>query len=309
MAKNKEINQKKLLIIFGVLSIVAIVFFAGTDTFQLFSVATLSLDASSSKGKASDRGAEASSGIFKGEAKLLAKALKDKSKDKFKEPKAPKIPKCKSPTNPRCQVSPIPEPIEPPRPTLPPIPAPDIQPIPQIIKVIDLRDGEIRNAPVIDQGVTSGGGVASSTIGQEGGLQTFIRDEVTVHDRFHTPANGQTTTGTLLIEWGHSQPITVKQFLVPNEFYDWFEVKLPQTLTGEGFSFDGISDGEFKYKLTIPDDLIDKSTVIPVRLVIDSKDFTVDGLADIEIERPTTESKSFSFAEWIRGILAEWRTQ
>lgn len=306
MANKKEIKQRKLLVVFSVLLLVIIVFFAGTDSFQLFSVAKLSLDATASKGKVSDRGAEASTGIFKGEAKLLEKVMKDKKK--FKEPKAPKIPKCKSPKNPRCQVTPIPDPIEPPRPTLPPIPSPDVVQIPQIIKVINLKDGEIRDAPVINQGVTGGGGVASSTIGQEGGLLTFIKDEVIVHDRFHTPANGQTTTGTLLIEWGHEQPITVRQFLVPNEFYDWFEVELPQTIAGEGISFDRISDGEFKYKLTIPEDLIDKSTVIPVRLIIDSKQFTVDGLADIEIERPTVESKSFSIAEWIRGILAEWRT-
>ena len=307
MAKKQETRSRTLLIVFGVLALVAIVFFAGTDTFQLLSIGTLSLDATSSKGSPNERGVDASTGIFQGEAKLLAKAMKDKAKDKFKEPKAPKIPKCKSPANPKCQVNPIPPPTEPPRPTPPPITclALECSDIPQTIVVIDTRDGSTR---VLE--TDGGGGVASSTVGQAGGFQTLIRDEVTVHDRFHTPANGQTTTGTLFMEWGHSQPITVTQFLVPNEFFDWFEVELPQRISGDGTlsSFDGISDGEFKYKLTMPDDLIDRTNVIPVRLVIDSQDFVVDGLADIEIERPTEESTTFSFAEFFRSFFAGLRT-
>jgi len=297
-----EMKQKKLLVVFGVLTLALILFFGTTDAFQLLSVSSLSLDATNSKGTADQRGVDASTGIFTGEAKLLAKALKDKAKDKFKEPKAPKIPKCKSPTNPKCQVNPIPPPVEPPRPTEPPITclAIDCSEIPQTITVVDLRDGSTRVENI-------GGGVASSTTGQLGGFQEFIRDEVTVHDRFHTPANGQTTTGTLLLEWGHRNPITVTQFLVPNEFFDWFEVKLPQRIAGEGIGFDGISDGEFKYKLTIPDDLIDKTNVIPVRLVIDSDIFIVDGFADIEIERPREESTAFSFAEFFRSLFAGFR--
>lgn len=304
MAKNNDLRSKKLLIVFGILSMVAIVFFAGTDTFQLFSVATLSLDATSSKGQALDRGVDASSGHFKGEAKLLKKA----QKDKFKEPKAPKIPKCKSPKNPKCSANPDPEPIPPPRPTPPPTNCTTLtcEEIPQRIVVIDTRDGSTRTENVVDS-ITGGGGVASSTVGQQGGFQEIIRDEVTVHDRFHTPANGQTTTGTLLIDWGHRNPISVTHFLVPNEFFDWFEVELPQDLRGEGISFDGISSDEFKYKLTIPEDLIDKTNVIPVRLIIDSETFTVDGLAEIQIERPQEESTTFSFAEWIRSLLAELR--
>jgi len=303
MAKEKsQTGQKRLLVIFGVLTLAVILFFGTTDAFQLLSVASLSLDATSSKGSPDQRGVDASTGIFTGEAKLLAKALKDKAKDKFKEPKAPKIPKCKSPTNPKCQVNPIPPPVEPPRPTLPPVTclSTDCSQIPQTITVIDLRSETSRLENV-------GGGVASSTVGLQGGLQTFIRDEVTVHDRFHTPANGQTTTGTLLLEWGHQNPITVTQFLVPNEFFDWFEVNLPQRIAGEGIGFDGISDGEFKYKLTIPEDLIDRNNVIPIRLVIDSQDFIVDGLADIEIERPQEESTAFSFAEFFRSFFAGFR--
>lgn len=304
MANNNDLRQKKILFVFGLLAIVVIVFTASTDVFQLFSVATLSLDATNSKGSASDRGVDASTGHFKGEAKLLKKALKEK----FKEPKAPKIPKCKSPNNPRCQVNPDPLPVPIPRPTPPPTNCTALicEEIPQKIIVIDTRDGSTRTENVVDS-VTGGGGVASSTVGQAGGFQEVIRDEVTVHDRFHTPANGQTTTGTLLVDWGHRNPVRVTQFLVPNEFFDWFEVELPQDLRGKGVSFDGISSDEFKYKLTIPEDLIDKENVIPVRLIIESEIFTVDGLAEIQIERPEPESKTFSIAEWIRGLFAEFR--
>ena len=305
MAKNSQVGNKKVLVVFGILSLVAVVFFSSTDTFQLFSVATLSLDATSSKSSASDRGVQASTGHFTGEAKLLQKA----EKDKFKEPKAPKIPQCTSPNNPKCQVNPIPLPLPVPRPTLPPINCTSLtcEDVPQQVVVIDTRDGSTRTENVVDS-ITGGGGVASSTVGQAGGFQQVIRDEVTIHDRFHTPANGQTTTGTLLVDWGHRNPVRVTQFLVPNEFFDWFEVDLPQDLRGEGISFDGISSDEFKYKLTIPEDLIDKTNVIPVRLIIESQTFTVDGLAEIQIERPTEESTTFSFAEFIRSILAGFRT-
>lgn len=299
-----KVRQVSVLAVFAGLSLFLIVFFAGTDTFQLFSVAKLSLDATGTKDNADQRGVDASSGIFKGEAKLFELSLKQK----FKEPKAPKNPQCKSPTNPKCQVNPVPIPVEPPRPTPPPVTCTeqDCSQIPQEITVIDLRTGDITEVEVIDNGVTGGGGVASSTVGL-GGFQTFIKDKVTVHDRFHTPANGQTTTGSLLLDWGHKDPITVTQFLVPSQYYDWFEVKLPQTIAGKGMAFKGISSGEFKYKLTIPKDLIDKQTVIPVRLVIQSKFFVVNGLADIEIERPVIESKKFSFAEYFRSIFTEVR--
>lgn len=324
-----EAKQKILLVVFGSLALVAIVFFASTDAFQLFSVTSLSLDATNSKGKVNNRGVDASTGHFKGEAKLFKKVIKEK----FKQPKAPKIPQCKSPTNPKCQVTPEPVPTQPPTTTQPPaptpvpeeipiiepevtIPRPTLPPescttitceeIPQTIVVIDTRDGTTRTEQVVD-GITGGGGVASSTTGQKGGFQELIRDKVTVHDSFHTPANGQTVTGTLLLEWGHKNPITVEQFLVPNEFYDWFDVKLPQRIAGEGISFKGISHGEFKYKLTIPKDLIDKANVIPVRLVIKSETFTVDGLAEIQIERPVQESKSFSVAEWVRSLFTGFR--
>ena len=163
MAKEKsQTGQKRSLVIFGVLTLAVILFFGTTDAFQLLSVSSLSLDATSSKGTPNQRGVDASTGIFTGEAKLLAKALKDKAKDKFKEPKAPKIPKCKSPTNPKCQVNPIPPPVEPPRPTLPPVTclSTDCSQIPQTITVIDLRDETSRVENV-------GGGVASSTVGLE----------------------------------------------------------------------------------------------------------------------------------------------
>ena len=179
--------------------------------------------------------------------------------------------------------------------------------MPTVIKVIDLRDGTITDVSAVD-GV-KGGGVGASSVTEQG-IPELIRNEVIVHERFHTPANAQTITGSLLLEWGHGSSVTVQQFLVPNEFYDWFEVKLPQTIRGDGaITFDGISDGEFIYRLTVPFDLIDRNTVIPVRLIINSQDAVVDGLTEIQIDRPVSRgSETFSVAEFFRSLFIEIRS-
>lgn len=302
MAKNKKTefdSQKFTLILFTTLAIGTILFISSTDVFTLFSVTGLTLDATSSKGKASDRGVDASSGIFKGQGNKSDKS----DKDKFKEPKVKKEPKCKSPTNPKCRVNPDPLPVPPPRPTVPPVTCSsiDCKDLPTTITVIDLRGNNI-----IEKDFEGGGVLSSSTI--DTGIQELIRNEVIVHDRFHTSANGQTTTGSLQLQWGHGSSITIQQFLVPNEFFDWFEIEIPQTIRGDGaITFDGISDGELKYKLTFPQDLIDKNNVIPVRLVINTEGAVVDAFADIEIERPVEESTTFSVAEFFRSLLTELR--
>lgn len=330
--------------LFGVLAIGLLMFVVSTDVFTLFSVTGLTLDATNSRGSPNERGVDASTGQFKGEGNILENIDKfqdklekflDKLENKrlkFKEPKAPKEPKCKKgkcsevppvlpptppviPTTPRptdppiITLPPIPEPTD--RPTPPPAenepPIVDVEPLPQVVTVIDLRDGTTTNVILID-GVKGGGVEGSSTT--EKGIPELIRNEVIIHERFHTPANGQTTTGSLLLEWGHGGSITVQQFLVPNEFYDWFEVKLPQTLRGDGaITFDGVSEGEFIYKLTIPDDLIDRNTVIPVRLIINTQNAVVDGVSEIQIDRPVSRgSDTFSVAEFFRSLFTEIRS-
>lgn len=345
MAKQDILGQKKLLIIFGVLTVVVILFTASTDVFQLFSVATLSLDASGKRGNLIERGANGLSGHFVNEAKIYKKIDRFENKiDKFNEridklelklstPKAEKKPQFRDKTTNKIErfedrIAKFEDRIDrlkdrldhglprEPTPTLPPIREPpnvEILPLPVDVDVIKVIPEQIitvvRDVPVSNGNVQeAGGGVASSNIGLQG-FQELIREEVTIHDTFHTPANGQTTTGTFLIEWGHQRGITVSQFLVPNDYFDWFEVELPQRLGGEGFvsNFDGINHDDFKYKITIPEDLIDKSTVIPVRLIIDSETTPLEGLAEIQIERPHEESTSFSFAELIRSLLAGFR--
>lgn len=337
-------TTKNTLLVFTGLALVIIVFFAGTDTFQLFSVAKLSLDASGHRGNLIERGANGVTGNFDNEAKILKTISKyenrisvledriDKAQVKLESPKAEKSPQFRDKQTGKivgfetkiadfqkrildlkarlARGETIPD-----VPTLPPDivitqPAEEIQ-LPDSVQVIKVyRDTEtisVSDVNAVD-GVVGGGGVASSTVGLEG-FQTLIREKVIVHDAFHTPANGQTATGTLKIEWGHPRSITVSQFLVPNEYFDWFEVELPQRIAGKGLSshFDGTNSGEFKYKITIPKDLYDAKTVIPIRLIVDSDTTPLDGLAEIQIERPVVDSKKFSFAEFFRSFFAEVR--
>lgn len=343
MAGKTKPEVRYVLVIFAFLSVMTIIFFTATDTFQLFSVAKLSLDASGKRGNLIERGANGLSGSFDNEAKILKTITKfekridvleqkiDRAEVKLESPKADKKPQYRDRLTGKIilfdeRIADFEQRIRdlkarldrgepvPPTPTLPP----DIiidQPVEEIlipdqVQVITVTREEItvNDVPVVD-GVVGGGGVASSTVGLQG-FQTLIREKVIVHDQFHTPANGQKTTGTLKMEWGHPRGITVTQFLVPNDYFDWFEVELPQKIGGEGLTsnFDGTNSGEFKYKLTIPNDLYDAKTVIPIRLIINSDTTPLDGLAEIQIERPVLESKKFSFAEFFRSFLAELRT-
>lgn len=254
MAKQevRTARQKKLLIIFGITAVGLVMFLALTDVSQFFSVNTLSLDATSSQGKASDRGVDASTGIFRGKG--------------FKGQDPPvtclAIGQCPPSTN---------------------------------IQIIDSRNG-----------VSGGGGAPSSTVGLEG-FQVLVRDDVLVFDRFHTPAKGQRITGTILFEWGNERSLTISQVLIPNEFFSWFEFDVPQILNGEGITFDGRSDDEFKYTLLIPENTLGNKFAIPVRFIIDSDTSSFDANALIEIEIPTGISEGFSFAEFLRSLFAGFR--
>jgi len=252
-------RQKKLLIIFGITAVGLVMFLALTDVSQFFSVNTLSLDATNSQGKASERGVDASTGIFRGKG--------------FKGQQPPvtclAIGQCPPSTGQQIVVS----------------------------RVTGETQGE---------GISGGGGAPSSTVGLQG-FQVLVRDDVLVFDRFHTPAKGQRITGTILFEWGNERSLTISQVLIPNEFFSWFEFDLPQILNGEGSSFDGRSDDEFKYTLLIPENTLGTEFAIPVRFIIDSDTNSFDANAIIEIEIPSGISEGFSFAEFLRSLFAGFR--
>lgn len=346
MTKAQDKRSKSLLVVFTILSLVIIVFFASTDTFQLFSVTSLSFDATGKRGNLIERGANGFSGQFTKESKIYKKIDRFENKiEQFNEkidnlelkletPKADKKPQFRDRVTNKIErfedrIDRFEDKIDrlkdrldrglprEPTPTLPPDREPpnvEILPLPTDIEVVNINPQQkivvVRNVPVSQGNVEEpSSGIASSTVGLSG-FQELIREKVIVHDSFHTPANGQTTTGTLLIEWGHPRSITISQFLVPNEYFEWFEVEIPQRLTGEGLvsNFDGVNQDEFKYRITIPEDLIDQNVVIPVRLIINSEVTPLEGLAEIQIERPEPESTTFSIAEWIRSFLAELRS-
>src|SRR3990172_10910111 len=97
-------NVRYVVVLFAFLSVLLIVFFSATDTFQLFSVAKLSLDASGTRGNLIERGANGLSGSFDNEAKILKTITKyenkidvleekiDKAQIKLESPKAEKKP-------------------------------------------------------------------------------------------------------------------------------------------------------------------------------------------------------------------------
>jgi hypothetical protein len=156
------------------------------------------------------------------------------------------------------------------------------------------------------EGIQGGGGAPSSTVGLQG-FQVLIQEDVIVFDRFHTPAKGQRITGTIQFEWGNERSITISQVLIPNEFFSWFEFDVPQSLIGEGVSFDGRSDGEFKYTLLIPENTLGKEFAVPIRFIIDSDITTLDANALVEIEIPSGFSEGFSLAEFFRSLFAGFR--
>ncbi len=140
------------------------------------------------------------------------------------------------------------------------------------------------------------------------GFQVLERDDVIVFDRFHTPAKGQEITGTVVFEWGHENSITISQVLIGNEFNSWFEFDLPQTLRGEGLSFEDRSQDEFVYTLNIPENTLGNEFTIPVRFIVDSEITTLDANSLIEIETPSGFSQGFSLAEFFRSLFAGFRT-
>jgi len=255
MAKDTR-SSRNTLIVFGVLAGTILFLFAFTDLSTFFSAQTLSLDATSSQGKASDRGVDASTGIFRGKG--------------FKGQLPPRITENIDPSTGQQIV---------------------------VSREVGASQGE---------GILFGGGAPSSTVGLEG-FQTLIREDVLVFDRFHTPAKGQSITGTILFEWGNERPITISQILIPNEFRSWFDFEEPQILAGEGISFDGRSDNEFKYTLLVPENTLDNEFAVPIRFIVDTDILSLDANALVEIEIPTGFSSGFSLAEFFRALFAGFR--
>jgi hypothetical protein len=253
MAKDIR-SSRNTLIVFGVLAGTILFLFAFTDLSTFFSAQTLSLDATSSQGKASDRGVDASTGHFRGKG--------------FKGQLPPRV-------------------------TIDPSTGQQIV----VSREVGASQGE---------GILAGGGAPSSTVGLEG-FQTLIREDVLVFDRFHTPAKGQSITGTILFEWGNERPITISQVLIPNEFRSWFDFEEPQILAGEGISFDGRSDNEFKYTLLVPENTLDNEFAVPIRFIVDTDILSLDANALVEIETPTGFSSGFSLAEFFRALFASFR--
>lgn len=302
MAEKKKKTDTKLLILFTILAVGSILFLVSTDIITLFITASLTLDHTGTKATPDERGADGLTGQFTAEANLADFIERFQGKlDNYLNLLA----------NNRLQVVP-PSPDNPPmcsmgacskKPPVGDLPVPeDIPPFGDGDPVIIIEEGD--DPTTID--LSGGGGISSSTLST--GVQEFIRNNVIVHERFHTPANAQTTTGSILIKWGHGESITVQQFLVPDDYFDWFEFELPQTLRGDGVAtFDGVSENEFFYKLTIPEDLINRDTVIPIRMIINTQDSVVDAVTEIQIERPVEFSEQFSVAEFVRSIITEVR--
>ena len=99
----------------------------------------------------------------------------------------------------------------------------------------------------------------------------------------------------------------ITQVLIPSEFNSWFDFDLPQTLMGEGLSFDGRSDDEFKYTLLVPKNTLGNEFAVPIRFIVDSDVTTLDANALVEIEIPTGFSTGFSLAEFLRSLFAGFR--
>lgn len=263
-----DITSKTSIIVIVGVGIVLFGLFGVTDLTTFFTTQSLTLDASQSQGKASDRGVDASTGQFRGQG--------------FKGNLPPRIIDgniVDDPTN-----------------DLPPS---------TIVDIIDARDlGANTGVAGIEIG---SGGQPSSTIGLQG-FQQLTREDLVIYDRFHTPAKGQTITGALLFEWGHPNPITVQQVLIPNEYFDWFEFRLPQTIQGDGaLSFDGRSTGEFEYVLTLPENIDGEEFAVPVRIIVESDITTLDANAIVEIETPKSLISTFSLAEFLRSLFTALR--
>ncbi len=258
MAKDTR-SSRNTLIVFGVLAGTILFLFVFTDLSTFFSVQTLSLDATSSQGKANERGVDASTGVFRGKG--------------FKGQQPPvtclAIGQC------------------------PPSTGQQI--------VVSRETGETQG-----EGIQGGGGAPASTVGLRG-FQTLVREDVLVFDRFHTPAKGQSITGTIVFEWGNERPITISQILIPNEFRSWFNFEEPQILAGEGISFDGRSDNEFKYTLLVPENTLGNEFAVPIRFIVDTDILSLDANALVEIEIPTGFSAGFSLAEFFRSLFASFR--
>jgi len=244
----------------GFVSVLLIMFVTDLSTIFSFSLA---LDATSSGGKASQQGVDASTGIFKG---------------KGNEKKGTNIGNDNKGKN------------------------SDINPTTG--DVIDTSTGLviITGEQVVEN--SEGGGALGSTVGI-GGLQTLQREDVQIFPSIRSPAKGQTITGIVLIQWIGENPLVVQQAQF-GRFDEFIDVQLPKTIYAK-IPQSIEKEGEFQFKLTIPQNYPEDDFIIPVRMVVDTGQLSHTLVADLQITLPQSPIKSFSFAEAIRSFLALFR--
>src|SRR3972149_6202761 len=151
---------------------------------------------------------------------------------------------------------------------------------------------------------SEGGGALGSTVGI-GGFQTLQREDVQIFPSIRSPAKGQTITGIVLIQWIGENPLVVQQAQF-GRFDEFIDVQLPKTIYAK-IPQSIEKEGEFQFKLTIPQNYPEDDFIIPVRMVVDTGQLSHTLVADLQITLPQSPIKSFSFAEAIRSFLALFR--
>jgi len=234
----------------------------------------LALDATSSGGKASDRGVDASTGHFKDKDKeQKGKALGKDKHDKVKDDKI------------------------------------KIKDSGDVVEIIDDRGTEvvILRAPPLVNTISDGfGGAPASTI--EGGFQIISDEEAGAFPSIHTPARGQIVSAPILLKWKGDNPAIVDEVVFDRNIRDFITFQLPQTIfdTDRNLDDEGFWEGEFVYVVRLPDNFPNE-VISPVRMLVDTGVFVQHVQTEVQFTEPQGLIKSFSLAEAIRSFLLLFR--
>jgi len=258
-----------------VLILIPIVLFFGI--FFLFDLASfftfdLALDASSSGGKASDQGVDASTGTFK---------------DKDKEQKGKALGKDKEKKNQLKDNGDV------------------------ICSALECgTEVIIFRAPPLVNTISDnfqGGGAPASTR-EAGGFQTVFDEEAGVFPSIHTPARGQQVSAPILIKWKGDNPLIVDDVIFDFSVRDFITFDLPQRVfdTDRNQDEEGFWEGEFVYEILLPEDFPDE-VIAPVRLLVDTGEFPQHLQTEVQFTEPQGIIKTFSIAEAIRSFLLLFR--
>lgn len=169
--------------------------------------------------------------------------------------------------------------------------------------VKDTDTGQILST--VAQVQAGGGGALGSTVGLEG-FQVLIREDVQIFPAIRSPVKGQSILGTVALEWIGENPLIVThaQFGKFDDLFTYsFAKQIPQNVFAENPS-DEIKKGEFVFQFTLPEDFDQEEFIIPVRMIVDTGEFTHNIVSQFEIEAPLGIITSFSFAEVLRSFLA-----